>query len=257
MDGSIQDIDAQRARWVRHRQPQKLTSEAGDDFACGGLARYADELEMRLVCLPSDPVADVVPLDGQTLEWLKRPREAPYGGHSPPWWTHRERTTSSALVRYEQPREGDVGWRRYLALHRHGGIEVGSSRLTYETSGKRVFRLRLIVAMAWTAAALQTEAIERWQLQAPFELTIGLRKTRGAALGHLAEGWQSPGQGFGDEFPTCLEDHVLLRREVDGMIDPQGYAMNLGDRLEQAFGSTMHRHVARIGEYVGRFDPRF
>jgi hypothetical protein len=110
--------------------------------------------------------------------------------------------------------------------------------------------------MAWIAAALQSEATGRWQIRAPFEFTIGLRRTREATLGTLAEGWPNPGQGFVDEFPTCLEDHVLLRRELTATIDPQDYAMSLGDRLEQAFGSTMRRHIGRVGEYENRFDPR-
>lgn len=38
MQGTIQDIDAQRGRWVLNRHRQKLTTEAGDDLACSGLA---------------------------------------------------------------------------------------------------------------------------------------------------------------------------------------------------------------------------
>jgi hypothetical protein len=68
VEGIVPDIDAYRARWFRYRQRLKLTDDVGDEFACGGLARFADELEVRLVCLPSDPEADVVPLNDQTLD---------------------------------------------------------------------------------------------------------------------------------------------------------------------------------------------
>jgi hypothetical protein len=44
------------------------------------------------------------------------------------------------LVVYDQYREY-AGWTRYLALHRHGGIEVGVSRLAYEVNEVRVFPL--------------------------------------------------------------------------------------------------------------------
>ncbi len=43
MSRTIHDIDAQRARWLRYRTGQHLTIEAREDFALGGLARYADD----------------------------------------------------------------------------------------------------------------------------------------------------------------------------------------------------------------------
>jgi hypothetical protein len=254
--GSIQEVDAQRARWSGRRHHQNLTHEAGEDFALGGLGRHVYELDLRLLFLPGDPDADVVPLDDETMQWLKETRDAPYGGQSPRWWNHRERVTSSALIRYEQPRE-DRGWRRYLALHRHGGFEIGSGSLSREVQGGRIFMLRTIVAMAWVAAALQAEAVGRWPIQAPFELTIGLRNTGKATLGNTAEGWAPPEGGFLDELPTCLDDQVLLRHEVDDTINPKAFALSMGDHLEQAFGSTRRRHIARVGQYEGRFDPRF
>jgi len=54
-----------------------------------------------------------------------------------------------------------------------------------------------------------------------------------------------------------MEDHVLLRWELDDGIDGEILALAVGDRLEQAFGTTLRRHLAHGGEYEGRFDPRF
>jgi hypothetical protein len=162
---------------------------------------------------------------------------------------------NGALVVYDQYRE-DAGWTRYLALHRHGGIEVGVGRLAYEVSEVRVFPLRLIVGLAWTAAALYAEVVDRWQLQGPVEFTVALRNTRQATLGGFAEGWAEPGRGLWD-FAKCLDDHLLLRREADGVPDPQSLALDLGDRVEQAFGTVNRRHLAHRGEHEGRFDPRF
>ncbi len=258
LKGTIQEVDAQRARWAAKRQGQALTLDAGEDFALGGLGRHTEALDARLVCLPSDPLADAVPLDQETLAWLKQSRQSPYGGRYPSWGS-RERATSGALVLYDQYRE-DAGWTHYLALHRHGGIEVGLSHLTYEiramTGQLRVFALRSIVGAAWAAAAMQNEVLDQWHVQMPFELTIGVRNTSRATLGGFAEGWANPGQGLG-EFTICLEDHLLLRHEADDGIDPERYALDLGDRIEQAFGSISRRHLARVGEYVGRFDPSF
>jgi hypothetical protein len=88
------------------------------------LADWADTLKRstRDWCLPTDPLADAVPLDQEALAWLKQERPALYGGRYPSWGS-RERATSNALILYDQYRH-DAGWTRYLALHRHGGIEA-------------------------------------------------------------------------------------------------------------------------------------
>jgi len=137
---------------------------------------------------------------------------------------------------YSQYRN-DAGWSRCLALHRHGGIEVGIGHLAYTHREVRVFPLRPIVGLAWITAALQAEAAERWALSGPFEITVALRDTSRATLGSFAEGWAEPGYGLA-EFSTCLDEHLLLRKEVDGAIDPMSLAIDLGDRVEQAFGSV-------------------
>jgi hypothetical protein len=237
---------------------QALTLEAGGNFARAGLARHAEPLDARLVFLPADPETDVAPLDQETLAWLKEPRPSSAGGPNPSWGS-RDRATSGALVIYDQYRD-DAGWARYLGLHRHGGLEVGLGHLTHQIRGVtgdiRVFPLTSIVTTAWALAALQREAVERWQISLPFEFTVAVRDTGKATLGGFAEGWAEPGHGLWD-FSTCLEDHVLLRYEVDDAIDPQRYAVDLGDRLEQAFGSINRRHFARTGEHTGDLDPRW
>jgi hypothetical protein len=253
MSRTIHEIDVQRARWWRYRTGQHLMLEAGEHFALGGLARYADDPDLRLVFLPSDPDGDPVPLGSETLDWLKEPRPTPYGGQ-PPRWGQRTRATSSALVIYEQYRD-DAGWGQYLALHRHGGVELTHGNLAYPVRGTRVFALRHIVGLTWIAAALQSEVAERWHVNPPFELTIALRHANAAVLGSFAEGWREPQAAFGDS-ATCIEDHILLRWELDEL-DAEVLALAVGDRLEQAFGSTLRRHLANRGDYVGRFDPRF
>jgi hypothetical protein len=254
MKGTIHDIDAQRGRWLRYRTGQRLTIEAGEDFALGDLARYVDGLDVRLAFLPDDPDADSVPLNRETLAWLKEPRPTPYGGQRPRWG-HRDRATSCALVIYDQYRD-DAGWGQYLALHRHGGIELGRGNFAYQVRDTRVFPLRQMIGLAWIAAGLQSEVADRWHLTPPFELTVALPNANGATLGSFAEGWSEPGSGFWD-FTTCIEERILLRWEVDDGVDPETLALALGDHLEQAFGSTHRRYLAHRGEYQGRFDPRF
>jgi hypothetical protein len=112
-----------------------------------------------------------------------------------------------------------------------------------------------MVGLAWTAAALQVDVGQRWPVRGPIEVTVALRNTKGATPAVFAEGWAEPGSGLG-EIEACLEDHLLLRWEADEMINPESFALDLGDRMEQAFGTLYRRHIARIGEYADRFDPR-
>ena len=257
LKGNVLQIDAQRARWTGYRRSQGMVIDAADGFALGGLAQYAEKPDLRLIFLPSDPLAEAVQLDEDTFAWLRQTRTSPYGGRYPSWGT-RLRSTSSALVRYDQYRDPG-GWTKYVALHRHGGIELGMSSLIHEIRGmdgpQRVVALRSIVGAAWTAAAMQKEVAEKWQVEMPFEFSVGIRNTGNAALGDLAEGWANPGQGF-DDPPVCIEDHLLFRREIDAEIDPEHYALDLGDRIDQAFGSVVRRHLVRDGEYAGQFRPR-
>lgn len=254
MSGSIHGVDSQRSRWVTHRRRQRLIPEAGNDFGRGGLGGLVDNLDVRLLLLTSDPQADVVSLNGDTLEWLKTLRPSPYGGE-PVVWGRRTRATSSAVCVYDQSRE-DRGWDRYLALHRHGGIEAGSGRAAYEIRETRVFPLRRLVGMAWSILALHAEAADRWPLDPPFELTVALRDTQHATLGGFADGWAEPFGGLSD-VSTCLDEHVLLRWEMAELPAVEGVALDVGNRLEQAFGTVLRRHPAGRGRYEGRFDPQF
>ncbi|TDO51507.1 hypothetical protein EV643_103246 [Kribbella sp. VKM Ac-2527] len=253
MNDTVREMDSRRARWLQYRSGQGLMPGTGDEFARCGLGRLTDGPDLRLLFLPADPEGDVVPLNREVLDWLKQPRESPFGGRYPSWGSS-DRATNGAIVLYDQFRE-DAGWTRYLALHRHGGLEVGIGRAAYEQREIRIFALRPIVGLAWCAAALQAEVADRWGLEGMFEITVALRNTSAATLGDFAEGWKQP--GFGLDIVRCLDEHVLIRRELDGMADPESFALDLGDRIEQAFGTLNRRHVARQGEHEGSFDPRF
>ena len=254
MKGAMRDVDDQRNRWATYRLRQGLVEDAGDGFAVGGLGDLMEKLDVRLLILPSDPLADVVPLDGEVLDWLKQQRDSPFGG-SAVEWGHRSRASSTALIVYNQYDESK-GWDRYLALHRHGGVESASSRLAYQLREMWIFALRSIVGLSWSVLAIQAEAIKRWTIQHPLELTVALSRTKGATLGDFAEGWAQPGYGL-FEFPKCTEENVLFRWEISETFDPGEIALDLGDRLEQAFGTIHRRHIARSGPYDGKFDPRF
>jgi hypothetical protein len=132
--------------------------EDHDEFAQGGLGRYADRLDVRVLFLPSDPEADVVPLDADVLAWLKEERTTAYGV---PRRLGAIRTEARA-----------ARWRSTIVT---GTTPAGSSALQFIDT--------------WIAAQLQNEIIDRWQPQAPFELNVALRSTNTAKLGYFAEGW--------------------------------------------------------------------
>jgi hypothetical protein len=253
MSPSVAEVEAQRARWVRYRENQGLVSTASSEFARGGLARHVEDLDIRVMFLPADPEEVVVLFDSNVLARLVD-RPGPYAG-TPVGWGHREHATSSALVRYDQYRE-DRGWTRYLALHRHGGLEGAATLYAHEAEGTRIFHLRGMVALVWTLAALQAEAVITWAVPGPLEFVMALRNTKGATLGHFAEGWAEFGRDYWDS-ATCLDDSVLLRWKLETDFDPETLALEAGNRLEQSFGTTQRRHLASRGAYQGLFDPRF
>ena len=248
MTMSMLEVEAQRARWARHRDLQRLNTEFGDEFASGGLGRHVESLDFRLMFVPADPEAAVVRLDKDTMEWLKEHRS-----QARVLPRHRERATAQALVSYEQLRD-DRGWDAYVAVHQHGGLEIGGA-ISYTVRDTKVFSLLQAASMAAAVSRMQVDAAERWQVESPYELLVALRNIRGATLGNFAEGWAEPGQGLFD-YETALEEHVLLRRELHGAFEPESIAVDVGEALERAFGTTWRRHLARRGEHEGRLDPR-
>lgn len=252
MNGSLEHVELQRARWRRYRSAERLLL-ADEDFARGGLARDL-EPDVRWLVLPADVCADAVPLDEQTTAWLKRDRGVPYGG-LPQSGGLQYRATSSAIIRH--PYCDHKSWPNYEGIHRHGGIEAAHCDLarTMPTDGLRVFLLRHIVAVTWTLLALQQEAVENWHIEGPFELTVSLRNTAGATCGGFAEGWKQPGD-LTFHPVTSVEPHAQLRFEFDETPSPEEVAMSVGERIENVFGTTGRRHIANSGRWEGNFDPR-
>ncbi len=146
-------------------------------------------------------------------------------------------------------------WNRYLAIHRHGGLDAGLARLSWEANGQRGFSLRRTVGVVWIIAQLQIEVAEKWPIVGPWEVSLAMRNTASATLGDVAEGWAECGD-FRHDGSVCRDAHVLHRWAVDA-IDPPSLALDAGARVENSFGTTHRRHLAARGEYEGQFDPRF
>jgi hypothetical protein len=249
-------IHDQRAAWRRHRAELGLLDSSSMDFASGGLAKRADPLDARIVILPADPGAgDTVALDEDSAGWIQDSHASPYGGPELSWGRSVV-VTSHAIVRANWYRD-DHWWERYLALHRHGGLEAGITTLTQVHGGdRRLFALRHIAGLMWIVAALQREVAERWNVNGPWQVSLALRNTVGAGLTMFAEGWDERYPWFADRAQGCTESHVLHTWELADL-DPEALGLDAGCRVENSFGSVQQRHVARTGPRAGMFDPPF
>lgn len=248
------DLDRQRRRWGDARRFDRLDLEDTDGFAKGGLGAHVEALDLRIRFLPADPLATLARLDGEAEEWLSKSRPSPYGGREPELGRSK-RATSSALVRYDRYRD-DQGWTRFVGLHRDGSLDFGEGSSITEYRDARFVRLRPLVGLIWHLAAMQVEAVEHWSIEGPFEVTVALAGVEGARLGGFAEGWRDVGDMFFWDAPTCVESNVLLRVECD-ILDPEALAMDVGEQIENTFGSTHRRFIANRGDFEARFDPRF
>jgi hypothetical protein len=244
----------QRLVWRRRRGELGLLNPHLADFASGGLATLADPLDIRVVILPADPDAgDTVALNDDSAAWIQESHPSPYGG-SQLNWGHSLVVTSHALVRANWYRDDHL-WERYLALHRHGGLEVGMTALTQHHGDRRMFALRHIAGLMWIVAALQREVAERWAVAGPWQVNLALRNTLGAGLTLFAEGWDDRHPWFLDRAQGCAEPHVLHTWERPEL-DPEALGLDAGCRVENSFGSVRQRHLARTGSFAGAFDPR-
>lgn len=243
MNLSVTEQEMLRARWRRARQPLLLLDPHADNFANGGLARRVTEPSVRLLVLPPDPEDHQVEFDDDFWAWWRHERHDPTSGQRISWWPFHE-PTSTAAASFFTRREGT--WENYLALHRHGGLEMelGTDPI-YSSDGRRGFRLSFIFGRVWTGLGVYGDAVQRYDLRGPFEISLALRNTEGAILGNVARGWSEPGSGFTD-VRTCAEPGLLLRREVTEWPDAAGtrsLAIRLGAWLEDCWGYTDRRFL--------------
>lgn len=246
-------VDQQRERWRRARLPLRLLDPESPEFATGGLAQFAPALSVRALILPADPDTTLPPFDEAFWKWWEEPRLDPANG-APTVWGYELRPTAHAAVQY-QPSMKE--WQRYLALHRHGGIEIGLSRDGMYTRGEeRSFRLTTSVGRLWAALELYGSVVERFAVQGPWEISLALRQTKDAYLGEFGSGWSQSEFGR-DEAERCREPNLFFRREVMSWPDPDGVrdlAWEFGGWIENAWGGRQRCFLARQGNFAGQLD---
>ena len=252
--GPVPTMDVVRARWRRWRASQRLLEPEDDGFGHGGLGRDLPDLCTRLTVLPPDPEATVTEFDDDLWAWWGTEFDDPVTGGVTSWGSEKAPTVAAAL--HGSRSNGE--WLRYLALHRHGGLELGLGRDGgMERDERRAFFLIQIVHRCWVALARFGELVVRFNLEGPFEVTLALAKTETAVLANFAAGWAEPGGALG-RVPTCSEPNVLARRELPSLAaggdGPRDLAFTLGGQIEDAWGVPQRRFIARDGELEGQFD---
>jgi hypothetical protein len=257
---SIVDHEAQRTRWRRALKRAALDRDDRDDFASGGLASRLANVTTQILLLPADPESHAITLD-ETLATSLQTRQSIALDRITVALPGNPRRTAHALALADSYNET---WNSYLAIHRSGAIEFGVGDRGgwdgQDRSGNpvRLISLTPVVARVWALLRIATEIHENEDVGGPVQLTVGVRRTKGALLSTLGEGWAEPGD-FQNNLGPCLDDHLLWHIELHELPDHDGardIAYRIGDRLEDAWGSRQRRYLAHRGDFVGELDAR-
>lgn len=251
---SLQELEAIRRRWDQRHRELGLPDPSGHTPASpDGLGRRVQDLSTRIVILPADPRATRVEFDEELWAWWEESTQStPFGARCV--WTDNVATLSAAVRARSR---GDVLWHTFLALHRHGGVEIGTGD-TYPLQGHRCFRLIRTVGLLWMAIETERDVLRHVDAKGPWQVTLALYDTEDGYLGELAEGWQQPGHGR--RVPLCVEPNVVIQEEVDDWPDDperlREMAFRVGARIEDAWGFRNRRFLANRGDLEGEFDAR-
>jgi hypothetical protein len=122
--------------------------------------------------------------------------------------------------------------------------------------GRRAFWLLRIVGRCWSALHVYGEAASRFGLTGPWECSVALLKTSGAALGDFGAGWAEYGDPRANA-TSCPDANLFWRRELDAWPGPDAtkqLAFGIGAWIEDSFGSQSRRFLAGNGKLRGQFD---
>jgi hypothetical protein len=259
---SLPETELLRARWRRALERHALDIVDRADFGVGGLSTRLRTSTVQLLLLPSDPEAEALQIDDGFWAWLEAHKDVEIEGWAVRLGDRKYPTAQAAALTKDY---GDrEPWNSYLAVHRSGAIEFGLGdrggweRQNREGETVRVFNLVSIVACTWALLSFSASLNERVSLVGPWQLTIALRGTKDALLGNVGEGWAEPGS-FENRVGGCVEENLLWHTYIDDAPTEdaqQRLAFTVGDRIEDAWGVTQRRYLARVGDHAGRLDLR-
>jgi hypothetical protein len=256
---NAQQIDFYRRRWRRARETRRLLDAEADDFGSGEIPPTAGKISVRLLVLPGDPEEHRIDFDEAFLAWWTTESADPHTD-GPTFFGTEITFTADAAFHYRSVSEKQ--WVRYLAVTHAGALEMGLGRdAAYElprSVGGEVPVFRLLTVVGRTAAALDryVEVIQRYGTEGPWEISLALIGTRGSLLGDFATGWAEAGHPNHDG-RQCAQPNVLMHRELltwPTRDEAIALAHRLGDQMENSWGGSWRRYVAREGQNKGEFD---
>ncbi|GIV01108.1 MAG: hypothetical protein KatS3mg014_2723 [Actinomycetota bacterium] len=180
------ELEAIRARWRRARSAAGLLDPTSEGFGSGGLGRYVEPLRVRVLALPPDPeTTAIADLDEDFWKWWRS--LDPSGLGAPSLGQLLETTpVVDAAVRYRSDGAEPWRWDLYLALHRHGGVDLGLGREATYSYGDpwsqergEAFRLIAVVGRLWSALAVQSAVLTRFPRSGPLVNRDGAHRHTG------------------------------------------------------------------------------
>lgn len=254
MDDASREI--YRSRWSREREKLGLMDIREEAFAKGGFGQYVPNLTVRLVVLGADPEGELINFDNEFWSWWKTDRETPFGT-APDDWGHVT-PTANAAVRHHRHLNKSWIWDSFVALYRHGGLDVGLGRdgAAVMADKKCVFRLIRIVGRLWSALDLYREAVQRFEINGPWECSLAILGTSDGLLGNFATGWLQYPHPEANPRP-CSGPNLWRRWELDEWPVQEALrdlAFSAGDWIENSWGMQSRRFIARSGSLEGQFD---
>ncbi|RIE15825.1 hypothetical protein SMC1_09425 [Candidatus Cryosericum septentrionale] len=256
---ALGDQELIRARWRRARVAAHLLDVEDEKFARGGLGQHLDEVAVRCLVLPREPESGGADVDEQTIESLAQATYEWDTEHRVArLWGHGRCACVEGAALFGYPGSVQDEWSQYLCATRAGGLDVGlGSEVARLREDTKYFWLTRIVARLWSAFSVLS-SLTPLEAKGPWEVTLGMAGTEGSLLAGLGEGWREPHEGLEDA-NRCRLVNVLLRRECERW--PKGddvaeLAFTLGGLIENAWGYSQRRFIARLGAFEGHLDWR-
>lgn len=247
-----------RTRWRRGLESYALDVDNRDDFAKGGLSNRLESLTVQLVMMPPDPEREVIALDDDFVVWLQERRDVTLNDHRLRLGNNVRVSAHSASL--TDGFSGAEDWPSYVSIHRSGAVEAGlgiyggGENVRQDGNRVRYFALISTVVHSWATLDLASKVQAKAGLDGPWLMTVGVRSTRGAFLADFGDGWRSFGPPYNND-QTCPDDNLLWHLELECLPageEQQDVAFGIGDRIENAWGTTMRRYLNREGDRAGQ-----
>lgn len=256
---SLTDQELRRDRWRRALAGQHLDSVDHPDFAQGGLSSRLDQATFRAVLLPEDPEAFAIDFDDDFWKWLEAHTSIDIGDY-PFQFGAQTGASAHAAVIFDLWGKNEK-WRHYVAVHSSGTIEVSlgeRARWVHRRDERELafYNLTSMVAGVWALLELGAAVFDQFSISGPSLLVQACSDTSGTYLANFGEGWREPTE-WGSNDESCVDTGLLWTAELEGLGDAearQAVAFQMGDRLENGWGTKHRRYLAHRGDFEGKLD---